>query len=445
MGFIDKVKSGWNAFLGRDPTASESVTQVDPYVTPTTYIGAASSYRPDRVHLSNGSERTIINSIYNRISIDVSSVDIQHVKLDENKRFMEEIKDGLNTCLTISANKDQTARAFVQDIVLSMFDEGCIAVVPIDTTTNPKYTDSYDINSMRVASIMEWYPDFIKVKVYNDRTGQKQFLRVPKSKCAIIENPFYSIMNARDSTMQRLKRKLTLLDIADENNAAGKLDLIIQLPYTIHSQALKQKAESRRKSIEDQLTGSKYGIAYADATEKITQLNRAVENNLKEQIDSLTEQMYTQLSITPEILNGSANEQTMINYNNRTVEPILAAIVDEFRRKFLTKTARTQGQSIIYFKDPFKLVPVSSLADIADKFTRNEIMSPNEIRQVVGMKPSEDPNADELRNRNISQSNEELAAKGEIPGSLEEADADGVRNLVTAGQRFVEEAGIQNG
>ena len=445
MGFIDKVKSGWNAFLGRDPTASEPLVEADPYVTPTTYIGAASSYRPDRVHLSNGSERTIINSIYNRISIDVSSVDIQHVKLDENKRFMEEIKDGLNTCLTISANKDQTARAFIQDIVLSMFDEGCIAVVPIDTTTNPKYTDSYDINSMRVASITEWYPDFVKVKVYNDRTGQKQFLRVPKSKCAIIENPFYSIMNARDSTMQRLKRKLTLLDIADENNAAGKLDLIIQLPYTIHSQALKQKAEARRKSIEDQLTGSKYGIAYADATEKITQLNRAVENNLKEQIDSLTEQMYTQLSITPEILNGSANEQTMINYNNRTVEPILAAIVDEFRRKFLTKTARTQGQSIIYFKDPFKLVPVSSLADIADKFTRNEIMSPNEIRQVVGMKPSEDPNADELRNRNISQSNEELAAKGEIPGSLEEADADGVRNLVTAGQRFVEEAGIQNG
>lgn len=445
MGFIDKVKSGWNAFLGRDPTASESVTQVDPYVTPTTYIGAASSYRPDRVHLSNGSERTIINSIYNRISIDVSSVDIQHVKLDDNKRFMEEIKDGLNSCLTISANKDQTARAFVQDIVLSMFDEGCIAVIPIDTTTNPKFTDSYDILSMRVGSIMEWYPDFVKVKVYNDRTGQKQFLRVPKSKCAIIENPFYSIMNARDSTMQRLKRKLTLLDIADENNAAGKLDLIIQLPYTIHSQALKQKAESRRKSIEDQLTGSKYGIAYADATEKITQLNRAVENNLKEQIDSLTEQMYTQLSITPEILNGSANEQTMINYNNRTVEPILAAIVDEFRRKFLTKTARTQGQSIIYFKDPFKLVPVSSLADIADKFTRNEIMSPNEIRQVVGMKPSEDPNADELRNRNISQSNEELAAKGEIPGSLEEADADGVSNLVTAGRRFVEEAKIQNG
>ena len=442
MGFIDKVKSGWNAFLGRDPTASESVTQVDPYVTPTTYIGAASSYRPDRVHLSSGSEKTIINSIYNRISIDVSSVDIQHVKLDENKRFMEEIKDELNNCLTISANKDQTARAFVQDIVLSMFDEGCIAVIPIDTTTNPKFTDSYDILSMRVGSITEWYPDFVKVKVYNDRTGQKQFLRVPKSKCAIIENPFYSIMNARDSTMQRLKRKLTLLDIADENNAAGKLDLIIQLPYTIHSQALKQKAESRRKSIEDQLTGSKYGIAYADATEKITQLNRAVENNLKEQIDSLTEQMYTQLSITPEILNGSANEQTMINYNNRTVEPILAAIVDEFRRKFLTKTARTQGQSIIYFKDPFKLVPVSSLADIADKFTRNEIMSPNEIRQVVGMKPSEDPNADELRNRNISQSNEELAAKGEIPGSLEEADADGVSNLVTAGRRFVEEAKI---
>lgn len=442
MGFIDKVKSGWNAFLGRDPTASESVTQVDPYVTPTTYIGAASSYRPDRVRLSNGSERTIINSIYNRISIDVSSVDIQHVKLDENKRFMEEIKDGLNSCLTISANKDQTARAFIQDIVLSMFDEGCISVIPIDTTTNPKFTDSYDILSMRVGSITEWYPDFVKVKVYNDRTGQKQFLRVPKSKCAIIENPFYSIMNARDSTMQRLKRKLTLLDIADENNAAGKLDLIIQLPYTIHSQALKQKAESRRKSIEDQLTGSKYGIAYADATEKITQLNRAVENNLKEQIDSLTEQMYTQLSITPEILNGSANEQTMINYNNRTVEPILAAIVDEFRRKFLTKTARTQGQSIIYFKDPFKLVPVSSLADIADKFTRNEIMSPNEIRQVVGMKPSEDPNADELRNRNISQSNEELVAKGEIPGSLEEADADGVSNLVTAGKRFVEEAKI---
>lgn len=442
MGFIDKVKSGWNAFLGRDPTASESVTQVDPYVTPTTYIGAASSFRPDRVHLSNGSERTIINSIYNRISIDVSSVDIQHVKLDENKRFMEEIKDGLNNCLTISANKDQTARAFIQDIVLSMFDEGCISVIPIDTTTNPKFTDSYDILSMRVGSITEWYPDFVKVKVYNDRTGQKQFLRVPKSKCAIIENPFYSIMNARDSTMQRLKRKLTLLDIADENNAAGKLDLIIQLPYTIHSQALKQKAESRRKSIEDQLTGSKYGIAYADATEKITQLNRAVENNLKEQIDSLTEQMYTQLSITPEILNGSANEQTMINYNNRTVEPILAAIVDEFRRKFLTKTARTQGQSIIYFKDPFKLVPVSSLADIADKFTRNEIMSPNEIRQVVGMKPSEDPNADELRNRNISQSNEELVAKGEIPGSLEEADADGVSNLVTAGKRFVEEAKI---
>lgn len=437
MGFIDRVKSGWNAFLGRDPT--QNTIMADPFVPPMTYIGSASSYRPDRVRLSNGSEKTIVNSIYNRIAIDVASVEIQHVKLDENNRFMEEIKDGLDNCLTVSANKDQTASAFIQDIVLSMFDEGCVAIVPIDTSTNPKFTDSYDILSMRTASIVEWYPDFVKVKVYNDRTGQKQFLRVPKSKCAIIENPFYSVMNARDSTMNRLKRKLALLDIADENNTSGKLDLIIQLPYTIHSQALKQRAESRRKSIEDQLTGSKYGIAYADATEKITQLNRAVENNLKEQIDTLTTQMYTQLSITPEILNGSANEQTMINYNNRTVEPILGAITDEFRRKFLTKTARTQGQSIIYFKDPFKLIPISSLADIADKFTRNEIMSPNEIRQVVGMKPSKDPNADELRNRNISQSDAELEAKGQIPTQGGE-DAEGIGNLEAIGKRFIEEA-----
>lgn len=399
MGFIDRLQHGWNAFRNRDPT----VTYVD--------VGTGYSYRPDRIRLTRGNERSIVTSIYNRIALDVAAVDIKHCKLDDNNRYLSEISSGLNNCLSIEANIDQTARAFRQDIVMSLFDEGCVAIVPIDTTLNPENTGSYDILSMRTGKILEWYPQHVKVKVYNERTGKKEDLVLPKSSIGIIENPLYSVMNEPNSTMQRLIRKLALLDITDEQTASGKLDLIIQLPYIIKSEARRQQAEQRRKDIEMQLAGSKYGIAYTDGTEHITQLNRSVENNLLKQIETLQATLYGQLGITQTILDGTADEKTMLNYNNRTVEPIVSAIVDEMKRKFLTKTARTQKQSILSFNDPFKLVPVNNIAEIADKFTRNEILTSNEIRQIIGMKPSDDPKADKLINSNISQPNEESNLK----------------------------------
>lgn len=392
MGLINRIRSGWNAFIGRDPT--------DIYQIASSY-GSSYGYYPDRKVLSGGSEKTIINSIYNRIAVDVSTIDIEHVRIDENNNFLEQIDSGLNNCFTLEANKDQAGRAFVQDIALSLFDNGVVALVPTDTNKNPFFTDSYDILSMRVGEVIAWYPDSVKIHVYNDRKGEKEDIVLPKRMVAIIQNPFYSVMNTRNGTVMRLRRKLALLDQTDDDNASGRLDIIMQLPYTIHSTALKQRAEARRKDIEDQLKGSKYGIAYADATEKITQLNRPAENQLHAEVESLTKQLYSQLNITDEILNGTANEQTMLNYYDRTVEPVLQAIVDEVKRKFISKTARAQGQSMIFFRNPFKLVPVSQVADIADKLTRNEIMTSNEVRQILGMRPSSDPGADELRNKNM--------------------------------------------
>lgn len=389
--FGSRVRSAWNAFLNRDPT--------EPYRQ---NVGVSYSYRPDRPRFTRGNEKSIVTSVYNRIALDASAISIQHVRLDENGRFLETIDSGLNNCLNLEANIDQTGRAFLQDVVMSMFDEGCVAIVPVDTTSNPE-TGSFDIKTMRTGKIVEWYPRHVKVKVYNDRTGQKEDLILPKETVAIIENPLYAVINEPNSTMQRLIRKLNLLDVVDEQSSSGKLDLIIQLPYIIKTEARRQQAENRRKDIENQLAGSKYGIAYTDGTERITQLNRSVENNLLKQIEYLTNMVYSQLGITTTILDGTADDKTMLNYNNRTIEPIVSAIADAMKRVFLTKTARTQRQSIEYFQDPFKLVPVSDLAEIADKFTRNEIMTSNEIRQIVGMKPSDDPKADELRNSNISE------------------------------------------
>lgn len=392
MGFSNRLYHAWNAFLNKDPTSYYQ------------NLGISYSNRPDRPRLSQGNERSIVTSIFNRIALDVASLTIQHVRLDGEGRFLEVIDSGLNECLTVEANIDQSAQAFMQDVVLSMFDEGCVAIVPIDTTIDPNISGSYDINSMRVAKILEWYPRHVRVRVYNDRTGYKEDKVVPKNMVAIIENPLYAIVNERNSTMQRLIRKLNLLDVIDEQSGSGKLDLIIQLPYTIKTEARRQQAESRRKDIEQQLAGSKYGIAYTDGTEHITQLNRAVENNLMSQIEYLTSMVYAQLGITTGVLDGTANETTMLNYYNRTVEPIVSVIVGEMIRTFLTKTARSQKQSIAYFRDPFKLVPVSEIAEIADKFTRNEIATSNEIRQEIGWKPSKDPVADELRNKNLNPS-----------------------------------------
>lgn len=376
--------------------------------------GMSYSYRPDRPRLTRGNERSIVTSVYNRIALDTSAISIRHVRLDENDRYLEDIKSKLNECLTIEANIDQTSRAFIQDVVMSMLDEGCVAIVPVDTTFDPNVTSSYDILTMRTGKILEWRPQHVKVRLYNDRTGVKEEVVVPKSTVAIIENPLYSVMNEPNSTMQRLIRKLNLLDVVDEQSSSGKLDLIIQLPYVIKTEARRLQAENRRKDIENQLAGSKYGIAYTDGTERITQLNRSVENNLMKQIEYLTNLLYSQLGITQSVMDGTADEKTMLNYTNRTIEPIVSAIVDEMKRKFLTKTARSQQQSIKFFSDPFKLVPVNDLAEIADKFTRNEIMTSNEIRQIVGMKPSDDPRADELKNANINQSNEELQVEEEI-------------------------------
>ena len=389
MSFGSRLKHAWNAFTGTDYTTYQDV-------------GPGYSSRPDRIRLTRGNERSIITSVYNRIALDVAALNVQHIRLDENGRFLSVIQDGLNTCLTVEANIDQTARAFIQDIVVSMLDEGCVAIVPVDTTYDPSVTGSYDIQTMRVGKILDWYPQHVRVRLYNERTGTKENILVPKSTVAIIENPLYAVVNEPNSTMQRLIRKLNLLDVIDEQSGSGKLDLIIQLPYVIKTEARRQQAEHRRTAIEAQLSGTKYGIAYADGTERITQLNRSVNNNLMSQIEYLTSMLYSQLGITQSILDGTADEKTMLNYNNRTIEPIISAIVDEMKRKFLTKTARSQSQSISFFRDPFKLVPVNDIAEIADKFTRNEIMTSNEIRQVIGMKPSDDPRADELRNKNLS-------------------------------------------
>ena len=390
MTLGSRLRHAWNTFLSRDPLSYRYS------------FGPSYSYRPDRPIFSRGNERSIVTSVYNRIALDVSSMTIQHVRLDENDRFKEVIESGLNNCLNLEANIDQTGRAFVQDIVMSMLDEGCVAIVPVDTTFNPKETGSFDISTMRTGKILEWYPQYVKVRVYNDRKGEKEDILVPKSTVAIVENPFYSVMNEPNSTMQRLIRKLNLLDAIDEQSGSGKLNLIIQLPYVIKTAARRQQAEERRKDIEEQLSGSKYGVAYTDGTEHVVQLNRPVDNNLMSQIEYLTSMLYSQLGLTQGIMDGSADEKTMQNYYTRTIEPILSAIVDEMKRKFLTKTARSQKQSILFFRDPFKLVPVGEIAEISDKMTRNEIMTSNEIRQKIGMKPSTDPKADELRNSNLS-------------------------------------------
>ena len=400
--FLSRIKRSWNVFLNKDPT----VVYRD--------IGSGYANRPDRMRFSRGNERSIVVSVYNRIAADAAQMRIRHVRVDENGRYTDEIDSGLNNCLSIEANKDQTGRAFLQDIVMSMLDEGCVAILPIDTDINPDSTESYKILSMRTGQIMEWYPNHIKVRVYNDRKGEKEDILVPKAIAAIVENPFYAVMNEPNSTMQRLIRKLNLLDIIDEQSGSGKLDLIIQLPYIIKTEARKQQAEARRKEIETQLADSKYGIAYTDGTEHITQLNRSVENNLMSQIEYLTSMLYSQLGITQTILDGTADEKTMLNYYTRTIEPILAAIADEMKRKFLSKTARTQHQSIEIFRDVFKLVPANDIAEIADKFTRNEIMTSNEIRQIVGMKPSDDPKADELRNKNLNESDAQVSEEEQI-------------------------------
>lgn len=408
QSFGSRLKHAWNAFRSRDPTAEFRD------------IGASYYYRPDRPRFTRGNERSITTSVLNRIALDVSAIDIHHVRLDNNGRFLEEINSGLNNCLTLSANMDQTGRAFKQDIVMSMLDEGCVAIVPTDTTTDPKVTDSYDVETMRVGKIIQWRPRHVQVRLYNEQTGNKEEIWLPKKIVAIVENPLYAVMNEPNSTMQRLVHKLGLLDITDEQTASGKLDLIIQLPYVIKTDARRQQAENRRKDIEMQLAGSKYGIAYTDGTEKITQLNRSLENNLMKQVEYLTNQLYSQLGITQTILDGTADEKTMLNYYSRTIEPIVSAIADEMKRKFLTKTARTQNQSIEFFRDPFKLVPVNDIAEIADKFTRNEIMTSNEIRQIVGMKPSDDPKADELRNSNIAETKEDPSVYKEYAENLEE-------------------------
>ena len=417
--FGSRLKHAWNAFLNRDPT-----------ITYKQDIGTSYYRRPDRPRLSRGNEKTIITSIYNRIALDVAAIDIQHVRLDANGRYIETIDSGLNNCLTLEANLDQTGRAFIQDAVMSMMDDGCVALVPVDTDINPAITDSYKILSIRVGKILEWYPAHVKVRVYNEKTGNKEDIIVPKKTVAIIENPLYAVMNEPNSTMKRLTRKLALLDFVDEQNSSGKLDMIIQLPYVIKSETRRQQAEERRKQIEDQLVGSKYGIAYTDGTERITQLNRPVENNLMAQIESLTKTLYSQLGINESVMDGTADEKTMLNYNNRTIEPIISAIVDEMKRKFLTKTARSQRQSIEFFRDPFRLVPVNDIAEIADKFTRNEIMTSNEIRQIIGMKPSNDPKADQLVNSNIAQPTNGMMEDPMAEEDYEEETDEGVEDTV---------------
>lgn len=415
MSFTDRIRNGWNAFMGRDPTK---------YRPNYGELGYGAASRPDRNRLSVANERSIITTIYNRIALDVANCNIKHVRIDDNGRYTETIRSGLNNVLTLDANVDQTGRAFIQDVVMSMFDEGCVAIVPTDTSLSPIDSGSYDILALRTAKITEWYPYDVKVKIYDENKGERQEILLPKKMVAIVENPFYAVMNEPNSTLQRLIRTLNRLDRTDEANASGKLDLIIQLPYVIKTEARKEQAENRRRQIEDQLVGSKYGIAYTDGTERITQLNRAVENNLWTQASDLTAMLYQQLGISQEILDGTAEEQVMLNYYDHTVNPILAAICEEMMRKFLTKSARTQGQYIKYFRDPFKLVPVNQLAEIADKLTRNEIASSNEIRAIIGWMPSDDPKADELRNKNLNASNQEGMAPEMMGGENGEGMVD---------------------
>ena len=395
MGFLTRLQHGWNAFLNRDPTHEHH------------NVGPSYSYRPDRVRSTRGKERSLITSIYNRIALDVASIPVVHCKVDEEDRYVEKIrKSTLNDCLNVEANIDQTGRAFMQDVVMSMLDEGCVAIVPVDTDLDPM-TGSFKIHSMRTGKILDWYPKHVRVRVYNENTGNREDILLPKSMVAIVENPLYSVMNEPNSTMQRLIRKLNLLDAIDEQSGSGKLDMIIQLPYTIKSETRKAQADKRRKDIEDQLKGP-YGIAYMDATEKIVQLNRPIENNLMKQIEYLISLAYSQMNFTQAILDGSASEQEMLNYHTRLIEPILSAIVDEMKRKFLTKTARTQMQTLKFFRDPFKLVPLANVAELADKLTRNEVLTSNEVRQGIGMKPSSDPKADELRNSNLNHPEEAM-------------------------------------
>lgn len=416
MALMDRLKHAWNIFKNKDPT------QVN------WNIGPSYGYRPDRMRYTRGNERSIVTAVYNRIAMDVAAVNLKHIRLDENDRYKETIDSGLNNCLSVEANLDQTGRAFIQDLVASMLDEGCVAAVPTDADDEPEDSGNFKVYTLRTGKILEWYPRYVKVEVYNEQEGQRQQIIIPKSTVPLIENPMYSVMNEPNSIYQRLVRKLTLLDVVDEQTSSGKLDLIIQLPYIIKTQARREQAEKRRKDIEKQLSEGKYGIAYTDGTERITQLNRPVENNLMKQIEYLTSMFFSQLGITQSILDGTADEKTMLNYYNRTIEPILSAIAEEMKRKFLTPTARSQKQTIAYFRDPFKLVPVNDIAEIADKFTRNEIMTSNEIRQVIGMKPSSDPNADVLRNKNLSDSSN---ARQLIPTS---AGADETNNNEETGQ-----------
>lgn len=411
-----RIKNAWNAFFNKDP-----VNYSD--------IGASYSYRPDRVRLTRGNDRTIITSVYNRIALDVAAIQFKHARLDSDERYVETIDSHLNSCLNLEANVDQTGRSLIQDIVMSMLDEGCVAVVPTDTLKNPKLTNSYDILTLRTGKIIQWFPKNVQVQVYNENTGKKEEIILPKSMVSIIENPLYAVINEPNSTMQRLIRKLSLLDAVDEESSSGKLDLIIQLPYTIKTEQRRQQAENRRKDIEMQLRGSKYGIAYTDGTERITQLNRPLENNLMKQIEYLTSMLYSQLGISQTVLEGTADEATMLNYYNRTIEPIVSAIVDEMKRKFLTKTARSQMQTITFFRDPFKLVPVEKLANIADTFTRNEILSSNEVRQIIGRKPSDDPKADQLINSNINQSNNNQEENVEEQDEGYEEDSGGLSDF----------------
>lgn len=413
MSIFDRLQHGWNAFMGRDPTSRGQ------------YLGGGYSIRPDRVRFSRGNERSIVTSVYNRIALDAAAINICHCKLDENDRFKEIVNSGLNNCLNLEANVDQTGRAFIHDVVVSMFDEGCVAIVPTDTTDDPEHTGSYSIDKLRTGKILEWYPEHVRVRVYNEKTGQKEEVTLLKSAVGIIENPLYAVINEPSSTMQRLVRKLNLLDAIDEQSGSGKLDLIIQLPYVIKSDARRAQAKNRIKDIEDQLKGP-YGIAYTDGTEKVTQLNRPVENNLMKQIEYLTAMLYSQLGITQSILDGTADEKTMLNYYDRTIEPIVAAVVDELKRKFLTKTARSQKQTIMYFRNPFKLVPVAELAEMADKFTRNEILSSNEIRQIIGYKPSSDPKADQLVNSNITQPEANMPSAKKVATTTEETKEGGI-------------------
>lgn len=430
MGFIDRLQHGWNAFMNKDPTGGYNA-------------GPSYSHRPDRPRLSRGNERSIVTAIYNRVALDVASLNITHCKVDDNGRFVSDMVDSsINKCLKLEANLDQTGRAFIQDVVMSMLDEGCVAIVPVDTDIDPTKSGSYDILSMRTGKIVEWKPKHVKVLVYNENSGNKEEIWMAKKDVAIVENPLYAVINEPNSTLQRLMRKLALLDIVDEQSSAGKLDLIIQLPYTIKSETRKTQAEARRKDIETQLKNTKYGIAYTDATEKITQLNRPLENNLMKQIEYLTGMLYSQLGITQSILDGTADEQTLLNYHSRTIEPIVAAIVDEMKRKFLTKTARTQKQTITFFRDPFKLVPVNNIADIADKFTRNEVLTSNEIRQIIGFKPADDPKADELRNSNLNHPEDNMmdpAMEEEIPMEPMETPAEEIEDTRPLGETPISE------